>query len=67
MTWDDTVAPYVGLWYDRGTHSRNDIVAIEPATGYFDSCRTALHNGRVTMLMPEQQLTWWVELHATRS
>ena len=62
MTWDLDAAPYVGLWFDRGAYSRDDVVAIEPSTGFYDSLASAVGNGLVATLRPGAELTWWCQV-----
>ncbi len=61
-TWDGQAAPYVGLWFDRGAFSREDVVAIEPSTGCYDSLARAQARGQVVTLVPGTELTWWCEV-----
>jgi hypothetical protein len=62
MEWDVAAAPYLGIWYDRGRHSRHDVVAIEPMTGFYDSCAEAVRRQRVMWLEPGEARHWWVTL-----
>lgn len=58
--------PYLGVWFDGAAYSREPVIALEPATGYFDSLDTAARLGRATVLTPGAPLRWCVEL-ASRS
>lgn len=62
MTWDTAVTPYLGVWFDRGAYSHQDVIAIEPSTGYYDSLETALARGRVPVIEVGRELSWWCEL-----
>lgn len=63
LRWSDA-CPYLGIWFDAGAYSREPVIAIEPATAYFDSLETAVLLGRVPTLEPGVPLSWWVELEA---
>ncbi|MFC9559442.1 hypothetical protein [Agromyces sp. NPDC056965] len=56
--------PYVGLWFDRAAFSREPVIAIEPATAYFDALDTAIRLNRVPFVSPRRPLRWWVEVTA---
>lgn len=62
LTWDVAVAPYLGIWFDRGAYSREDVVALEPSTGFYDSLAGALDAGRVPVVAPGTELAWWCEV-----
>ncbi len=63
MRWSDA-CPYLGIWFDAGAYSRSPVIALEPATAYFDSLETAVRLGRAPMLEPGAPLSWWLELEA---
>jgi galactose mutarotase-like enzyme len=63
MRWSDT-CPYLGIWFDHGAYSATPVIALEPATAYFDSVERAVKLGRAPLLTPGHPLTWWVELEA---
>lgn len=67
MTWAAEVAPYLGIWLDRCAWSREPVVAIEPATGHYDSLRTALQRGLVPVVPRRSELAWWCELSFAES
>jgi hypothetical protein len=56
--------PYLGIWFDAGAYSAQPVIALEPATAYFDSLETAIGLGRAPTLEPGVPLAWWVELEA---
>jgi hypothetical protein len=62
LNWNVEVAPYLGLWFDNRRYSRVPVIAIEPATGYFDSLATALENDRALTLQPHATISWFVEV-----
>jgi len=53
---------YLGLWYDKFAFRAEPIIAIEPATAYFDSLSTAIENGRVAIVAAGTTLEWSVTL-----
>lgn len=60
LSWDVRVAPYLGVWIDEGTYSRGTTVALEPASGYYDSLSLAMANQRVAVLPPGETIRWWL-------
>jgi len=60
--WDAAVAPYLGVWMDRAGIGPVDAIAIEPMTGYADSCASAVEASRVLWLQPGQTVSWWLEV-----
>jgi hypothetical protein len=54
--------PYLGLWFDGAAYSREPVIAIEPATGYFDALDTADRLERAPVIAPGRPLDWWIEL-----
>ncbi len=55
--WSDA-APYLGIWFDNRAFSREPVIALEPATGFFDSLATAVRLGRVARVEPGRPLRW---------
>lgn len=64
MQWSDEVK-FVGVWFDRGRYSRHDVIAIEPSTGFYDSCRTALSRAALAVIEPGGTLDWTVNVTVT--
>lgn len=62
MAWQADIAPYVGIWIDEGTYTRTSTVALEPATGYYDSLEHAYNNQRVMVAPVAEPVSWWVEV-----
>jgi hypothetical protein len=54
--------PYLGVWLDNASFSREPVIALEPSTGFYDSLDTAVRANRVTRLEAGVPLEWWVEL-----
>lgn len=53
---------YLGLWFDNAALRDRPIIAIEPATGYFDSLATAVRLGRTMTVPPGSTVSWTVAL-----
>jgi hypothetical protein len=62
LRWDMRLCPYVGSWFERAAFAREDVIAIEPSTGWFDSLAEAVRRGRVAWTPAAGHLSWWVEL-----
>jgi galactose mutarotase-like enzyme len=62
MVWDSSVAPYLGVWVDEGTYTKTATVALEPATGYYDSLALAQANGRVSIVPKDGEMRWWMQV-----
>lgn len=62
MRWDHAVAPYVGIWVDRGAYAAETVVAVEPSTGYYDDVARARANDRVLTLTPGHPVSWSIDL-----
>jgi len=63
--WDAAVAPYLGVWMDRAGICPVDAIAIEPMTGFADSCASAAKANRILQLAPGQTVTWWLDVSST--
>ena len=61
VSWTSACA-YLGLWFDKFAFRAEPIIAIEPATAYFDSLATAMENDRVTVIAATTTLQWSVTL-----
>jgi hypothetical protein len=59
LTWTQEL-PYLGIWIDRSVYARHDVVALEPSTGFYDSCEEAVRRGAVAVLPPFADLCWSV-------
>jgi hypothetical protein len=62
LRWDRTIAPWVGVWMDRSAYAREDVIALEPSTGWYDDARRAAANRTCAWLRPGVPLEWWVEV-----
>ncbi|MDR1393593.1 MAG: hypothetical protein LBJ62_06470 [Bifidobacteriaceae bacterium] len=62
LSWDQTICPYVGFWFERAAFARQDVIAIEPSTGYFDNLVNAAAIGQVAHLSPGRTIEWWLEI-----
>jgi galactose mutarotase-like enzyme len=62
LTWDPTPVPYLGIWLDNVAYARHQVIALEPATGYYDDLTLAVSNQRVPQIHPGRSLRWSVEV-----
>jgi galactose mutarotase-like enzyme len=62
ISWRGAVPRYLGVWVDEGTYSRGTTVALEPASGYYDSLKLAIKNQRSTVVLPGEVKTWWLQV-----
>jgi hypothetical protein len=59
LTWTQAL-PYLGIWIDRSVYARHDVVALEPSTGFYDSCEEAVCRAKVLVLRPFTNICWSV-------
>lgn len=64
LAWDADAAPYFGLWVDEGALHHQSVVALEPATGFYDSLAVAWARQRVRVLGPGQSTAWTLTVQA---
>ncbi len=50
--------PYFGVWFDRFDFRAEPIVALEPATAYFDMLTTSIELDRVMMIPAKSRVCW---------
>jgi hypothetical protein len=62
LSWDPSLVPYLGLWFDHCAFSREPVVAVEPATGWRDRLDLAAAGGAVSWATPEAPLEWWIDV-----
>lgn len=62
LTWDPKLVPYLGIWLDNGAYARHPVIAVEPATGYYDDLTVAVSNQRLTQIHPGQPRRWSIEV-----
>ncbi|MCU0513417.1 MAG: hypothetical protein MUE40_12715 [Anaerolineae bacterium] len=62
LSWDGRDVPYLGIWMDEGTYTRESTVALEPATGYYDSLSLAIQHRRVAVVPAGGSAQWWLAL-----
>jgi hypothetical protein len=65
LSWDAALVPYLGLWFDREAFAPEPVVALEPATGWYDALDYALANRAVVHVSEGAPLRWWVDVVAT--
>ncbi|MDQ6713925.1 MAG: hypothetical protein M3Z28_12160 [Candidatus Dormibacteraeota bacterium] len=66
LDWDPTLVPYLGIWLDNGAYARHPVIALEPATGYYDDLSVAFANQRVPQIHPGQPMKWSVDVSLGR-
>ena len=59
---DPAAVPYLGVWVDEGVRGDRPMIALEPATGYYDALDRAHRLGRFTWLEPRAPRTWWLDV-----
>jgi galactose mutarotase-like enzyme len=62
LTWDPELVPYLGIWLDNSAYARHPVIALEPATGFYDDLARAVSQQRVPQVHPHQPLRWSVEV-----
>ena len=62
LTWDPTLVPYLGIWLDNGAYARHPVIALEPATGYYDDLTLAVSMERLTPIHPGQPRRWSIDV-----
>ena len=66
LTWDPALVPYLGIWLDNGAYARHPVIALEPATGFYDDLARAASTQRTTRVHPERPLRWSLEVSLGR-
>lgn len=61
LTWDPTLAPYLGVWITEGGFRGDYNAALEPATGFYDSLELAARNG-LAPIAAHEALELWLEI-----
>lgn len=59
---DTKINKYVGVWITKGGFKNEYNVAIEPASGYYDSLERAFKNNKVSSIEPGEELYWSLKL-----
>lgn len=59
---DTNINKYVGVWITKGGFKNEYNVAIEPASGYYDSLERAFKNNKVSSIEPGEELYWSLKL-----
>jgi galactose mutarotase-like enzyme len=62
LHWDESFAPYLGVWIDEGLHTRESTAAFEPASAFYDSLSEAAARGLAPHLLPAGVAEWWLEV-----
>lgn len=59
---DVLVNKYLGVWITKGGFKNEYNVAIEPASGYYDSLERAVTNHRASSIEPGEEINWSLRL-----
>lgn len=62
LSWDANEVPYLGIWVDEGVYNAAPTIALEPATGYYDSLTLAQANDRVAHFLPGEPRHWHLDI-----
>ncbi|MFN8528866.1 MAG: hypothetical protein U0670_09670 [Anaerolineae bacterium] len=62
LIWEASAAPYLGIWIDEGIYTTEATVALEPASGYYDSLERAIAQKRVSIIPAGGSASWWLEI-----
>lgn len=62
VEWDRTFAPYLVIWSDHFDLTGHRVIAIEPMSGFYDDLGRAQRAGLVSVFIPENPSTWWVDV-----
>lgn len=62
VSWEGTAIRTLGIWIDRAGYATEDVVALEPATGWYDSLERAERSGHVLRLAAGGRAEWSVSL-----
>jgi galactose mutarotase-like enzyme len=66
LAWDPALVPYLGIWLDNGAYARHPVIALEPATGFYDDLARAVSNQRVAQVHPQRPLRWSLDVRLGR-
>lgn len=66
LEWDASILPYLGVWFDARRYSREDVIALEPSTAFYDGLDRAVRLGTVPTVHPGTPLTWTLSLTFTQ-
>ncbi|MHC9045250.1 hypothetical protein ACYX8G_11735 [Microbacterium saperdae] len=58
LAWAGDAVRTLGVWLDRSGIGTEDVVALEPSTGWYDSLEVASASGRVLRLEPHAVAEW---------
>lgn len=53
---------WIGVWSDAGVYARERVIALEPATGWFDDVATATARDKVLILEPSASARWSLDV-----
>ena len=62
LSWAGDAVSCVGIWLDGGVYAAGSVLALEPATGWYDSAARAAQAGQVLVLEPGEQAAWTISV-----
>lgn len=62
MDFDTEINKYLGVWVTKGGLKGEYNLAIEPASGFYDSLERAYENHKVSTIKSKEELTWTLNL-----
>ncbi len=66
LGWDPNFVPFLGIWIDDGVFNPVSTIALEPATGFYDSLTRAWANQRIMRVQPEACYQWYIDVETGR-
>lgn len=67
LSWSGAAIRTLGVWIDRGRFATEDVVAFEPATGWYDSLERAHRGDTVLRLQPGESAEWSLRIRFART
>ncbi|MEP6853507.1 MAG: hypothetical protein ABJA87_12755 [bacterium] len=62
LSWDDSVVPHLGVWFDNAEYAPRPVIALEPGIGWYDSLDRAMANGSALTLPAHGAASWWLDV-----
>lgn len=62
MEYETSILKYLGVWVTKGGFKGEYNLAIEPATGYYDSLERAFENEKASKIMADDEISWGIKI-----
>lgn len=62
LSWDETLVPHLGVWFDNGQYAPEPVIALEPGIGWYDALDRAIANGSALTLCEHGEARWWLDV-----